>query len=410
MNGNITETALSLDRLYQLLPMVYRQRDEELGGPLRDLLRVITEQVNIVEKDILQLYENWFIETCQDWVVPYISELIGYQPVHEAGDVATSDNPLRNRILIPRREVARTIQSRRRRGTLALLEEVTRDTAGWPSRAVEFFRLLNATPTINSPNRRRGRMLDLRGIAELDLLDGPFDQLAHTVDVRRVTSAHTPGRFNVTSVGLFVWRLNEYPVSRGQAACLEDDGLPHAYTFSFLGNDTPLFARTQPETDPTHVADETNLPVPIRRFAFDQDIKSAQARKETSSQYYGDGKSLQIWSGSINDANQTLVNPVPLSRIVAADLSDWNRYRTPEGLVAVDPALGRIAFNPDETPAGVWVSYFFGFSAAIGGGEYHRRISQAGQTGQFNELDFKDLVGLAKQWRRPVKPAEYLHH
>jgi hypothetical protein len=403
MNGT-TELDLSLDRLYQLLPMVYRQRDEELDGPLRDLLRLITEQVNIVEKDILQLYENWFIETCQDWVVPYISELIGYQPVHEAGDVATSDNPLRNRILIPRREVARTIQSRRRRGTLALLEEVARDTAGWPSRAVEFFRLLSATPTINSPTRRRGRLLDLRGLAALDLLDGPFDQLAHTADVRRVTSVHTPGRFNVTSVGLFVWRLNEYPVSMGQSACLEDEGLPHAYTFSFLGNDAPLFARTQPETDPTHVADESNLPVPIRRFAFDRDIQSAQESKQTSSQYYGPGKSLQIWSGVINDVNQTSINPVPLSRIVAADLSDWNRYRTPEGFVAVDPALGRIAFHPDETPAGVWASYFYGFSADIGGGEYHRQISQAGQTGQFNELDFRDLVGLAKQWKRPVSP------
>ena len=130
MNGTTTETALALDRLYQLLPTVYRQRDEELGGPLRDLLKLITEQVNVVEKDILQLYENWFIETCQDWAVPYISELIGYQPVQGAGEVAADGNQLRNRILIPRREVAKTIRSRRRRGTLALLEEVARDTAG----------------------------------------------------------------------------------------------------------------------------------------------------------------------------------------------------------------------------------------------------------------------------------------
>ena len=162
MNGNITETAISLDRLYQLLPMVYRQRDEELGGPLRDLLRVITEQVNIVEKDILQLYENWFIETCQDWVVPYISELIGYQPVHEAGDVATSDNPLRNRILIPRREVARTIQSRRRRGTLALLEEVTRDTAGWPSSAEHLGRSEPwFSPALGRDVQHRGRLVSI---------------------------------------------------------------------------------------------------------------------------------------------------------------------------------------------------------------------------------------------------------
>jgi len=60
----------SLDRLYELLPFVYRQRDELQGGPLRALLRVIAEQANAVEADIDQLYDNWFIETAQDWVVP----------------------------------------------------------------------------------------------------------------------------------------------------------------------------------------------------------------------------------------------------------------------------------------------------------------------------------------------------
>ena len=58
------------DRLYELLPVVYRQRDAGQGYPLRALLQVISEQVEIVEGNIDQLYENWFIETCEDWVVP----------------------------------------------------------------------------------------------------------------------------------------------------------------------------------------------------------------------------------------------------------------------------------------------------------------------------------------------------
>src|SRR5262245_54983171 len=121
MNTNKT------DRLNELLPEIYRQRDAELGFPLRALLSVINEQVNLVEDDILQLYENWFIETAQDWVVPYIGELIGYQPVHEAGepgDVQTEQGRTRNKFLIPRREVANTIRFRRRKGTLPLLEEL----------------------------------------------------------------------------------------------------------------------------------------------------------------------------------------------------------------------------------------------------------------------------------------------
>src|ERR1022692_1790249 len=76
------------DRLYNLLPAVYRMGDAAQGYPLRALLNVVAEQVNVVEADIEQLYENWFIETCQDWVVPYIGALIGYTPVEDAAQLA----------------------------------------------------------------------------------------------------------------------------------------------------------------------------------------------------------------------------------------------------------------------------------------------------------------------------------
>src|SRR5689334_11966862 len=104
-----------LDRLYELLPVIYRMRDAEQGYPLRALLRVIAEQVNVVEDDISQLYENWFIETGTDWVVPYIGDLVDYRLAHEAGElgnVKTVQARARNKILIPRRDVANTIRSR----------------------------------------------------------------------------------------------------------------------------------------------------------------------------------------------------------------------------------------------------------------------------------------------------------
>ena len=137
--------SMNPDQLYELLPAFYRMRDADQGYPLRALLRVIAEQVDIVEGDIGQLYDNWFIETCEDWVVPYIGDLIGYRPIHEAGepgDPGTPAGEARNRILIPRREVANTIRYRRRKGTLAVLEALANDVAGWPARAVEFFKLL----------------------------------------------------------------------------------------------------------------------------------------------------------------------------------------------------------------------------------------------------------------------------
>ena len=223
------------DRLYRLLPAIYRQRDEELGGPaggpLFALLGVIAEQVDVVEQDLDQLYENWFIETCEDWVVPYIGDLIGYTPVSDGVEPAGSaaEQRLRERFVIPRREVANTIANRRRKGTLAVLEALARETAGWPARAVEIFKLLGWTQPMNSVRLNRGRTLDLRNNRMLELLGGPFERAAHTVNVNG---------FNIPSVDLFVWRLNSYSVTRTQASCI--DNQPNCYTFSILAT-TPRF-------------------------------------------------------------------------------------------------------------------------------------------------------------------------
>ena len=150
------------DRLYQLLPAILRLRDAGQGEPLRQLLQVIAEQVGVVEEDIAQLYENWFIETAQDWVVPYIGDLLGYTPVHEAGQ-PNSATPALDKILFPRREVANTLGARRRKGTLALLEELGRNVAGWPTRAVEFYRYLVQSQNLAHLRPLRGRSVDLQG-------------------------------------------------------------------------------------------------------------------------------------------------------------------------------------------------------------------------------------------------------
>jgi hypothetical protein len=341
------------DRLYDLLPVVYRQRDAEQGYPLQALLRVIAEQVNVVEDDIARLYENWFIETCDDWAVPYIGDLIGYRPVHEAGE------------LITRREVANTLRSRRRKGTLAILEELSADVAGWPALAVEFYRHLAFTQGVNHrrPSRQyRGRTVDLRRGEALDRLDGPFDEIAHNADVRRVASAHTPGRPNLPGVGLFVWRRRSYSVTRTPAYLLEESQ-PRYFTVSVLGNDTPLYVRPEANSGSDPEALGLRLPIPIRRRAFD-------LHKED---YYGEGKSLTIWTGDPNVPETAQV--VPASRLVVADLSVW-QYEPEGDQVVVDPELGRLALPSSKQERGVWVSYQYGFSADLGGGEYDRPLSQ----------------------------------
>jgi hypothetical protein len=387
------------DRLYELLPAVYRQRDAKQGYALRALLQVITEQVNVVEGDIDQLYQNWFIETCEDWCVPYIGELIGYRPVHEAGEPGDPRQPSGqelNKILVPRRDVANTIRDRRRKGTMALLELLARDAAGWPARAVEFYRRLAWFQHLDHQHPRRGRTVDLRHSEATDRLIGPFDEMAHTVDVRRANSRFAQGRHNISSVGVFVWRLKPHSVTRSPAFYLDDH--PDCYTFSVLGNDTPLYNRPQPEADPTQIAGELNLPTSIQRQRFEQ-------RK---ADYYGNDKSLQIWIGMPRQ-------PLPPDKIVSADLSGW-RYRPTAGFVAVDPVRGRLAFASGESPnddQDLWVSYYYAFSADIGGGEYNRLLSQPVKHTLYPVGEGEELTTIndaLAQWQKdqadPAKSAE----
>lgn len=357
------------DRLYKLLPVYYRQRDSDSGEPLRALLQVVSEQVDVVERDISRLYDDWFIETCQDWIVPYIADLLGYRvapAAGEPGDVATAEGRRRNRTLIPRRDVANTIRYRRRKGTLALLELLANDLAGWPARAVEFGRLLGATESLHHLRPERGRLLDAHSGDALDLIDSPFDSLPRTVDVRRIGSRYRAGRYNTGNVGLFVFRLKSYSVTRSEARCMEEgDGAgDHCFTFSPLGNDTQLFSVGVKDPEPFRFSGELNLPTPVRRRALEE-RPPGQSHGIASALYYGAGKSIAIWAG------KTASQPIPREAIIPAHLDGW-KYRPPSRYVALDPVRGRISFHPGEALPDVIVSYYYGFSDEIGGGEYER--------------------------------------
>ena len=341
------------DRLYNLLPEYYRVTDAASGGVLRALLQVIGAQVDVVQADIDQLYRNWFVETCQDWAVPYLGDLVGYQLLQmgEAAQSITAEGQRLDRAVEGRADVARTVATRRRKGTLAVLVELAADVARWPALAVEFRTLLAQTQSINHVRLDRGRTADLRDGNLLDLAEGPFGSLARVAEVARVSSARRAGRFDIPNLGLFIWRLGCYSITRAAAYCW--DQARNQYSFSILGNDTPLMtlpAELGRLTEPA----ETDVPAWIRRRPFEANLAD----------YYG--SSLCIWRDTLDGP------PVPVTDVVAADLTGWT-YRPRRGQVAVDPVLGRIAFPPGSAPTeGVWVSYHYGFSADMGGGEYLR--------------------------------------
>jgi hypothetical protein len=347
------------DGLAALLPRWHLLRDAEEGEPLRALLAVIAEQLDRVRDGVEQGYEDLFVETAAPWVLPYLGDLVGYRTLpgyervlttglHEGGREALAE------AIAPRADVAATVAARRRKGTLHLLEEISERVAGYPARAVELSRLVAHNQSVKLyRDTGRGRLLDLRDGSALALTGGPFETTARTVDVRRTNSSRRQGGWTPAGVGLFVWRLGAYSLTSSPAYCI--DRARNLYTFSILGNDSPLVTKPVPEPSPTHIATVDNVPAFItRRLLHDRLLD-----------YYGPGKSFVIRRDGED-------RPVPPSDIVVADLSDW-RYRPRRGQIAVDPELGRIAFGSRSAPRqGVWVDYHYAYGADMGGGEYER--------------------------------------
>ncbi|HEY9639192.1 MAG TPA: phage tail protein, partial [Coleofasciculaceae cyanobacterium] len=223
------------DRLYNLLPAIYRIRDAAEDEPLRALLAIIEQELGTVEENINDLYENWFIETCEEWVVPYIGDLLDVRDLYAAASRTYGQQERRA-------YVANTLAYRRRKGTTPVLEQLVRDVTGWRSRAVEFFQLLSTSQQLNHA-RSANTSVNLHAASLPDLVGTPFEQrVAYTAEVRRIGSGGRqdlrPGRYGTASVGLFVWRLQSYLIERGTARAALNLPKPmsgRCYTFSPLG-------------------------------------------------------------------------------------------------------------------------------------------------------------------------------
>jgi hypothetical protein len=388
----------STGELYDLLPALYRIRDAEHGGALEALLQVLEREADVVERDIEQLYENWFIETCDSWVVAYIGDLLGVRRPHPVGPATGS----------LRAYVANTLGYRRRKGTLAVLEQLAYDVTGWRSKAVEFFQLLETTQYVKHVRLHNVRTPDLRDAGALELVNGPFERAAHTAEVRRIASGR--GRYNMPNLGVFVWRLDSYPLDQVTARRV---GAPAdgRFTFNPVGLDeVPLFNRPRTEAALVDLATELDVPGPLRRrplFAELEAVRQASVDSATPSlAYFAVPPVLQVFTRSGPGA---ALNEVPAQQILVADLSLWQRppktkSYTPSGggtttrkiAVAVDPVLGRLTFPTGQVPDGVEVSFAYGFSADLGGGPYDRR--------GFLDRDFARRVGWQRGVGREVTP------
>jgi hypothetical protein len=393
---------MDVDELYSLLPAVHRILDAQQAasggqGPLRELMEVLADQIAVLDESLDQFYDDQFIETCADWVTPYVGDLVGYRPVH--GVVP--------RVASPRADVANTIRYRRRKGTAAMLEQMARDVTGWPARVVEFFeRLVDSQYVTNHIRPGKGGTPDLRNATALEFTGGAFDELAHTVDVRRIgagfdaAAGATAGRYNIPNIGIFLWRVQAVPLVRSPLC--PADGSGRRFRFDPLGTDQPLYGRPRTEEQITHLAEPLDVPLPLTP-------RWLSTHRE---QYYGRDLSLVVTLD--NDTTPQNVSICNLSTVGGG----WAHEPAPgSDTVAIDPVLGRVCFaDPLAAGATALGSWHYGAAVEVGGGGYDRGdpvpavappVAVDGGTGLSTALDSVisgGVVEVQDSWRYPVTP------
>ncbi len=373
---------LNSQYLYELLPAYYRVLDEAQGAPLKAFIDILAREGGIVEDHISQLYENWFIETCEEWVVPYIGDLLGVRGIYDIPDES---------VFSRRAYVANTLSYRRRKGTAPILEQLALDVTGWRSKAVEFFQLTATTQHLNHVRLHNKATPDLRQMNALELVNSAFDVHSHTIEPGRIGTGS--GKYNVMNIGLYLWRLQSYPLRAIDARALASDtNIPEGcYTFNPLGLDSHLFNQPQTERDITHLAKEINVPGPLRRRALFDELENSRWAivNDQSPQFeYFKKEYPPVFQVYINGSD----TPLPPEEITICNLSTWRpapstkTYQKVEAdgttsevarsiSAAVDPVLGRISFPNPAGIASVLVDFNYGFSGDLGGGPYDRRSS-----------------------------------
>jgi hypothetical protein len=388
--------------LYERLPEVYQIKDAEQfpAGQLAAFLGVLDELPAGMRDNIEALYHDLFIETCADWVVPYIADLLGTS--HLSGDPWTL-----------RADVARTVFHRRRKGTLGAIESLVFTLSGWAAQAVELRNNLVWTQHLNHQrpdaggappllqrtslaSAVRGGTLPIRDPAALSFLHGPFDPFAHVVDVRPGMIG-TP-RYNLPNLGIFLWQLEDYTVpvanpgqALAQAVAAPDPGeapavvrcIVHPQADPMVLFNTHRYRMNDEPPDLSH-PDEIPGRIPWPRLTTDAEYGNPAAYV-----------AVDHYSGAVPNAPgaespglvlhvvDTVIPPTPANLppgerwiFRGANLCAWEDGLSPPLRlyeIAIDPNRGRALFGLNDliTEAqpladGLFVSYTHGFSGPTG--------------------------------------------
>lgn len=386
------------ERLLALLPDIFRVRDAEQAvriaaaqgfpapdplsdtaeGPLVTLLAALGQQLDLLEAEVDWLYEDQFIETCADWMVPYLGALVGAR-ILEVGDAESA-----------RQQVADTIRNRRAKGTTWALANRTRNIMVAPAEAIEYGAHVVQSYHLDFPGDGRAMTVAING-APGRLLGLPSTIGQHLTELRDMREG---GRFAPRNVGARVWTRRS--IAHAEVVPSPVAGVAGGYRFDPLGRDIALWSVPRDLSDAERLRsrllpDQIPGPIPLT------------AAVDYPEDYYGPGDSILL---SIAGNNQGL------EQICFCDLGDdggpgtWNAHGLAGELdrIRIDPVRGRFLLpggGAGVDPSSIRVRYHFGTALHFGrgtcAGGAQRETADAG-----SEARMRALFGTRD--RRPLVP------
>lgn len=228
--------------LYDAIPALYKLEDERARfrnppelAELESFIKILAAPLAIARQSIEELYGDLFIDSAQDWVLPYLAQMVGTRLVFPDADSN-------------RRDIRATVRWRRRKGTPAMLEDLGNELTNQLVVTQEGWQRIQLAQDLNILRPERTIPL-IRSAAIAEQGQGPLDSLYHAVDGRWI-SQHT-GRYHPKHLIHWVHPTALFPVIGGTPADLRNPATDSDLRFAFhpLGREMPLRCQRTGERD-----------------------------------------------------------------------------------------------------------------------------------------------------------------